>query len=81
MGNPQIGWKQQKEISKMFQLANFKTLKSTNEKAKEVPKPNLVIIADEQLRGKGRFNRNWGSSKGGIYLSIILEINNTKDIS
>ena len=55
----------------MFKVYYFKKLTSTNEKAKEFPL-NSVIIAHEQTKGKGRFNRKWSSSKGGIYLSIVL---------
>lgn len=56
----------------MFKIYHFKKLTSTNDKAKEFPK-NSVIIADEQIKGKGRFKREWNSAKGGIYLSIVLE--------
>ncbi|MBI5148083.1 biotin--[acetyl-CoA-carboxylase] ligase [Candidatus Pacearchaeota archaeon] len=31
-----------------------------------------VIIAEQQTAGKGRYNRNWFSPFGGVYLSIIL---------
>lgn len=56
----------------MFKIYYFKKLSSTNNKAKEFLK-NSVIIADEQIKGKGRFKREWSSAKGGIYLSIVLE--------
>jgi len=64
----------------MFKIISFKKLDSTNTKAKQILKPNTVIIAEEQLKGKGRFKRNWSSSKGGIYLSLILNIENTKEL-
>lgn len=57
---------------KMFKNYHFKKLTSTNDKAKEF-KAGSIIIADEQTKGKGRFKRKWSSSKGGIYLSIVLE--------
>jgi len=56
----------------MFKLYHFKKLDSTINKAKKFPK-NCIVIADEQTKGKGRFKRKWSSSKGGIYLSIVLE--------
>ncbi len=55
----------------MFKIYHFKRLNSTNTKAKFFG-INSVIIADEQIKGKGRFKRNWKSSKGGIYLSLVL---------
>ena len=54
----------------------FKKLNSTNERAKLLAKKgffDVVIVADEQTKGKGRFNRKWFSSKGGLYLSILLK--------
>jgi len=55
----------------MFKIYLFKSLNSTNEKAKDFEE-NSVIIAEEQIKGKGRFKRHWSSSKNGIYLSIVL---------
>ncbi len=57
---------------KMFQIHRFKSLLSTNTEAKNYP-PNSVIIADIQTAGRGRFNRKWNSSEGGIYMSIVVE--------
>ncbi|MFC1704978.1 biotin--[acetyl-CoA-carboxylase] ligase [Nanoarchaeota archaeon] len=56
----------------MFKTYYFKTLSSTNDRAKRYPL-NSVVIADEQTKGKGRFHRNWSSSKGGLYMSIVLD--------
>ena len=56
----------------MFKVHSFKSLDSTNNKAKSYP-INSVIVSEEQTKGKGRFKRDWSSSKGGIYLSIVLE--------
>lgn len=56
----------------MFKIYHFKKLNSTNDKAKEFEE-NSVIISDEQSKGKGRFKREWSSTKGGIYLSIVLK--------
>ena len=55
----------------MFKVYHFKSLDSTNKKARSFEK-NSVIIADEQTKGKGRFKRGWSSSKDGIYISIVL---------
>ena len=59
-----------------FKTLKFKKLNSTNERAKSLAKKGLfdvVVVADEQTKGKGRFNRKWFSSKGGLYLSILLK--------
>ena len=59
----------------------FKTLSSTNSKAKILAKKDLdkvIIIADKQTSGKGRFKRKWVSSIGGLYMTILLK---EKDLS
>jgi len=59
-----------------FEFFHFKTLSSTNNKAKELArkgKYNLVVTADKQIRGKGRFSRRWNSGLGGLYMTIVLK--------
>lgn len=55
----------------------YKTITSTNDLAKELAikgeNEGTVIIAEEQTKGRGRFNRKFHSPNGsGIYMSIIL---------
>ncbi|MBI3026836.1 biotin--[acetyl-CoA-carboxylase] ligase [Candidatus Woesearchaeota archaeon] len=53
----------------------FKSLTSTQDKAKEFSKKassSIVVIADTQTEGRGRFKRKWHSAKGGIWMSILL---------
>ncbi|MFA5102165.1 MAG: biotin--[acetyl-CoA-carboxylase] ligase [Candidatus Thermoplasmatota archaeon] len=54
----------------------FDDLDSTNTKAKELAKAGAeegtVVIAKTQSQGRGRFERNWESPEGGVYLSVIL---------
>jgi len=49
---------------------------STNSKLKEFGEKGepegLIMIADEQEKGKGRFDRKFYSPKGGIYMSVLL---------
>ena len=59
----------------MFKIYYFDKLTSTIDKAKEFD-VNSVILANEQIKGKGRFKREWSSSKGGIYMSIVLKKTN-----
>ena len=60
----------------MFKFYKFGTLISTNNKAKEFSKKglsNIVIVAEKQTKGKGRFNRKWISDLGGLYMTIVLK--------
>jgi len=58
-------------------ICHFAKLDSTNETAKKAAlndeDPGLLVIADEQLAGKGRMNRTWISPPGGLYFSLYLE--------
>ncbi|MBR9699005.1 biotin--[acetyl-CoA-carboxylase] ligase [Candidatus Woesearchaeota archaeon] len=56
----------------MFHIHTFPEVDSTNEVAKKYP-ANNVIVAEEQIRGRGRFGRKWVSSKGGLWFSLVLE--------
>ena len=60
-----------------FKFYNYKILDSTNNKAIELAKKKLhdiVVIAERQARGKGRFNRQWYSDIGGLYMTIALKV-------
>lgn len=62
----------------VFEFYHFKTLSSTNDKAKELVrkgKYNLVVTANKQIKGKGRFNRKWSSVLGGLYMTLVLKEN------
>ncbi|AGK62111.1 birA, biotin-(acetyl-CoA-carboxylase) ligase region [Archaeoglobus sulfaticallidus PM70-1] len=50
----------------------YDVLDSTNNKARELPE-NSLVIAEEQIMGKGRLGRKWFSKKGGLYFSIALK--------
>lgn len=59
-----------------YKIHHFKSLASTQDKAKEFSKKglsNVVITADVQTEGRGRFKRKWHSSKGGLWMSILLK--------
>ncbi|MFQ6124389.1 MAG: biotin--[acetyl-CoA-carboxylase] ligase [Candidatus Heimdallarchaeota archaeon] len=59
----------------------YQRIDSTNDKAKELVEAGanegVVIIAKEQIHGRGRFHggqpRKWFSPPGGVYISIILK--------
>jgi BirA family transcriptional regulator, biotin operon repressor / biotin---[acetyl-CoA-carboxylase] ligase len=68
-----------KIVSLMFKFYHYKTLTSTNDKAKELLRKGIgkaVIVAHRQTRGRGRFSRQWLSSPGGLYLTILLKEKN-----
>ena len=63
----------------MLKFYYFKTITSTNDKAKDFAndgKNNLVVIAFNQSKGRGRFGRKWSSYLGGLYMTILLREKN-----
>ena len=66
-------------FKKQFQkkIFHFQELESTMDKAKFLAKNNAphlsVVIAENQTTGRGRLNRKWFSSKGGLWFTIILK--------
>ncbi|MDP2929137.1 MAG: biotin--[acetyl-CoA-carboxylase] ligase [Candidatus Omnitrophota bacterium] len=59
------------------EVISYKKVDSTNiiayELAKKGMKEGTVILADEQVKGRGRHGRHWASpGAGGIYMSCIL---------
>ncbi len=67
-----------------YKILHFKSLTSTQDKAKEFAKKglsDLVIVADFQTRGIGRFKRKWYSDKDGLWISILLKPNNVENLS
>lgn len=65
-------------------IKNYKILKSTNLKAKELAKkgadPWTIVVAKEQTSGYGRKKTAWSSPKGGLYFSAILPKSNIDDL-
>lgn len=59
------------------EIISYKRLDSTNDAAYELAekgiKEGTVILAEEQVKGKGRHGRSWTSpAKGGVYMSCVL---------
>ena len=67
-----------------MKIISYKTLDSTNLKAKELAKqgaePWTVVWAKEQTTGYGRKKISWFSPKGGLYFSVILPKSNIEDL-
>ncbi len=66
-----------------IQIFHFKSLTSTQDKAKDFAKKgfsDIVVVADNQTKGRGRFGRKWHSDNGGLWISILLKPNNIKNL-
>lgn len=67
-----------------MKIQYFKTLSSTNQKAKELAKKGgkswQVVVAGEQTRGYGKAKVSWFSPRGGLYFSIILPKSQIEDL-
>ena len=67
------------ELDTFDQIEVYSTVDSTQLKAKQAlvgNKNSFLILSDEQTEGRGRFNRNWSSSKGkGLWMSLVLRPN------
>ncbi len=50
----------------------YEVVDSTNTKAKEIGKRGILVIAERQTAGRGRFGRRWISEPGGLYFTITL---------
>ena len=66
-----------------FKFYNYKTLDSTNNKARDLAKKgehDVVVIAGRQTKGRGRFEREWFSEPGGLYMTVALKIQDADKI-
>ncbi len=50
----------------------YEVTDSTNQRAKELKNPGILIVAERQTAGRGRFGRIWISEPGGLYFSLTL---------
>ena len=51
----------------------FLSLPSTQGTAKKLRKPFSAVAAQRQTKGKGRFEREWNSSWGGLYVTLTVK--------
>ncbi len=60
-----------------FRLVEFDSVSSTNDLIKRAidsgEDEGLVVRADSQDGGYGRYGRAWSSPKGGLYMSVLLD--------
>ena len=66
-----------------YKIRRFNSLSSTQDKAKEFAEKGLseiVVVADKQTKGRGRFGRKWHSGKNGLWMSILLKPKNAENL-
>ncbi|MGH6943218.1 MAG: biotin--[acetyl-CoA-carboxylase] ligase [Geminicoccaceae bacterium] len=63
-------------LPKGFSLETFDRVGSTNDELRRLAEAGaaarLVVMAREQIRGRGRYGRAWASPPGNLYASVLL---------
>jgi BirA family transcriptional regulator, biotin operon repressor / biotin---[acetyl-CoA-carboxylase] ligase len=57
-------------------IIHFSNIDSTQNYAKKIAKTypsGTIVVAEQQTKGRGRFERVWNSKKGGLFFSLILK--------
>lgn len=61
-----------------YRRIRFPSVGSTNDIALDAARageePGLVVVGDVQTHGKGRSARDWASPEGGLWASVLLEV-------
>ena len=57
----------------MFRILRYKSIDSTNSKAKRLLIKNSVILSEIQTAARGRFGRKWHSGSGGLWFSVTIK--------
>ncbi|MCM8772004.1 MAG: biotin--[acetyl-CoA-carboxylase] ligase [Candidatus Omnitrophica bacterium] len=61
-------------IVEKYKVIKFEKVTSTMDIAKRFLKEgNIIILAEEQTEGRGRYGRKWISPRGGLYFSFVIE--------
>jgi len=61
-----------------MKIVKFKKVSSTQDIAKKLAERNIkevIVVAEEQTSGRGRYGRTWFSPIGGLWFSILLRPN------
>lgn len=56
-----------------MKIHHFKEVTSTNEVARQYLEDGAVIVADTQVKGRGRYARPWHSPEGGLWASLVIQ--------
>ncbi|MEM4496360.1 MAG: biotin--[acetyl-CoA-carboxylase] ligase [Archaeoglobaceae archaeon] len=65
------------EVSEVFY---YKSVDSTNERARIHGKSSALFFAEQQTAGRGRMGREWKSETGGLYFSITFPSSALKEV-
>ncbi len=60
-----------------MKVFEFKEIESTQLKAKELSEVNeapFLVLAESQQKGKGTKGRSWHSPAGGLYFTLVMEL-------
>lgn len=63
------------ELDAPYDVVFAETVESTNDWARELASDGcsaVIVLADEQVGGRGRLGREWASPSGGIWMSILF---------
>jgi len=65
--------------SDRYRIHRYERVSSTNEVARALAIEGApawtAVVADEQMKGRGRHGRSWHSPRGNLYLSIVVRPN------
>ncbi|WP_458187177.1 biotin--[acetyl-CoA-carboxylase] ligase [Haladaptatus sp. NG-WS-4] len=72
---PEFGPAVEYGLDAPFEIEYHESIESTNDRARELAgegAEDVVVLADEQVGGRGRLDRQWVGPSGGVWLSIVL---------
>ncbi|WP_231182932.1 biotin--[acetyl-CoA-carboxylase] ligase [Haladaptatus sp. DYF46] len=72
---PEFGPAVEYGLDAPFEVEYHDSIGSTNDRARELAGENardVVVLADEQIGGRGRLERAWVGPSGGIWMSFVL---------
>ncbi|ODR83315.1 biotin--[acetyl-CoA-carboxylase] ligase [Haladaptatus sp. W1] len=75
---PEFGPSVEYGLDAPFSVEYHDSIGSTNDRARELAEEgaeDVVVLADEQVGGRGRLERMWVGPSGGVWLSLVLRPN------